>query len=481
MNQENSNSYVVEKQSLVLAQINQIKLLKNSLPSIKKKNLGYFSNYMKIEEKDDSFIFIFEDITELQFCNNFQDLFGVINERFNEIIPYIIMRILKLEITLNKFGIHLPMLNNTHFIDTPEPSQWIVNDQQNQMNNIQTKRIYLSKFGTDELKQDNQELINNKNIPNEIIDEIIKGNAKQIKFNEKMTVFALGCIIYEIYTRNSIFQIQNQSQLQERYNIIEENDTLDIEIKQLVGNCIKETPHERPTLIQLRQEYFTLLLKEKILGLEGFLIYKIGKYLIAPNELITGRLYIMEFFAKIKFIKLFFQKNSSKDAAIKSDTIILLQIYQELDKLNLDVNQELILWDDENTKDEINQFKKYYLKTYLSILENYKDKIIKQQKDQTIPQLPNKNYDVLYNNKIREILDQLKKQNVKSSQLNCLQHLNKIFKFRHLLEYFKPIQEKLIEKKKPYRRYDKILEIVFNNENDQILDLDRISKIKQNI
>ncbi|CAD8131612.1 unnamed protein product [Paramecium pentaurelia] len=480
MNQENnSNSYKVKKQSLIWAQINQIKLLKNSLPSIKKKNLGYFPNEMMIEENNETFTFIFPDNEDLKYYNNFFELFDLNEKGFKAITPYIIIRLLKLGITLNKLGIHLPMLSSSHFTDTPDLSQQIVQNQQNQMNKLQTKKIYLAQFGTDELEKNNQKLIKNSNIPNEIIDQIIKGNVKQLKFNEKMTVFALGCVIYEIQTNNSIFEIQKQQQLQKRNNIINNKDPIDIEILQLVEKCTIKNSHERPTLIQLRMEYFTLFLKEKILGLEEFLIYKIGKYLIAPNELITGRLYIMEFFAKIKFIKLFFKKNSSKDDAIKSNTIILLQIYQELDKLNLDVNQELILWDEENTKDEINQFKKYYLKTYLSILENYKDKIIEQQ-DQTIPQLPNKNYDVLYNNKIREILDQLKKQNVKSSLLNCLQHLNKIFKFRHLLEYFKPIQAELI-KTKPYRRYDKILEILFNDENDQILDLDRISKIKQNI
>lgn len=71
-----------------------------------------------------------------------------------------------------------------------------------------------------------------------------------------------------------------------------------------------ENPEQRPTLKELKKKYIKFeISRGNILNLD-ISIYKITKSIIAPNELMTGRLCIMEFFTKIKFIKYFFHINN---------------------------------------------------------------------------------------------------------------------------------------------------------------------------
>ncbi|CAD8167106.1 unnamed protein product [Paramecium octaurelia] len=474
---------IIEKKALAQTQLKQLYSLKTNLKQIKKQSYGFIPDQMIIEENKYSYIIKFKELSdcvELGQGRNFDAVFfGQETKKFQILKHFIIMRFINLAITLSKYGIHLPMLNCHHFI---------LGTDSKQSQNIGYRHVYLANFITEELKHDNEQIKMNKNVPKEIQDSLGSNSAKEIQFNEKMTVFSLGCIICYLHTQNHLIDVD----LDNIYNNL---------LRELLEKC-KDTSQGRPTLIELKHKYLLIFITEQILDLGTLEIeaYKIEGFInvfITPDEQITGRLCVMEFFTKLKFVSSFFhkmvtknqnsqqfssqkfegcQRNEFKEFQHYSNIIIYLLVQEELAKLKIDSNKELSQWDQDNTKDEINEFKINYLESYKTILEDIQ-KIINMKSDPILIQQISK-YQGLSNNKIREIFEKLKKTQpqLSSSLFICFESLNKVFIYKHLLECFQPIQNLLIQEN-AYRRYDIILDNLFNNQ-ENIVNETSIKNIK---
>ncbi|CAD8086840.1 unnamed protein product [Paramecium sonneborni] len=481
------NQHFIKKNDLIPTQLDQLKKLRSNLKKLKNSGQLFLSESLQILEKEHEFVFInneIENSSEIQQYVIFGNFQG--NQNHIKFAKHLLIeRLIDQLIDLKNYGIHLPMLNESYF--------YPVRDEEFEIfPNYKIQKLILCKFGFENLLQGkgNQELINNKNIPSEINEDIEREQASKIQFNEKMTVFALGCMIYYILFQQNVHDNKSNSQSQQQANFMEnqqsllsqqniENiESLEPALKKIITDCIKVQNEDRPTLKDIKKEYSKIIFQYQFQFLERLKIRDLTEKFVNPNEQITGRLIIMEFLTKIKFVLKYF-KNINDSQNYKT-LIILELICQEQDKLKLE-NNELKLWDQNNTKDEIDEFKIKYLNKYQEILDQLIDIIMKDNQNMLI-------LIDLNSIKKRELkqLSSIIQQSIKickndndSDNLRnkCLQNINNVFVYEKLLEQFTPLQIKQIgqenkqeqidndERNQCYDRYDRLINILFDDES----------------
>ena len=201
-------------------EIEQCKKIINILSSI---NNEYLIKYYETFIEDDTLNIVMEyggDMDLKKFINNYKSKNELINE---SIIRNILLQICKglKEIHKNKI-IHRDLTPDNIFIDN-------------------NKRIKIGDFGISKITTTLNNYANSKvGKFNYIAPEILKGT----KHNNKVDIYSLGCIIYELFTLNEYYSDKVIDEKDCKIN----TDLYNSKYQDLIDLLIKKNYHERPNI-----------------------------------------------------------------------------------------------------------------------------------------------------------------------------------------------------------------------------------------
>ncbi|CAD8084614.1 unnamed protein product [Paramecium primaurelia] len=500
------DSYEIE--NLTKCQIEQVEALMKNLDKIKSENFVFFPNDLIIEKQEKQYEFTFTE----------QNI-SLIGERSQKLLLqqqksiHNSKHILLLLNRLSKLNIYLPTLTQESFLmikDDKEASERIGQTKQNML-----QKSVLYKFSLEKLHQNTPEIKNNHCLSPELINSIHNSqqDGNNIIFTEKMAIFNIGCILFELFTLQKLYQRESSFQDNCKYALTKYIFVPGFKYDSfLFGQLVQKCTLEEETELNRRFTFQEALdqiiyieqcvkyidrakLEQVSISIDDFFSQKsslndklVESLQMKVNHQVTGRLYILQNLIRMKFVYILFQE---KKLECFRDFLLLkliIQELQELKKFDLITNQPLNKQNDilnfKDSLDEIKEFQTHYSSKYQQILFQL-IKGIDEHKYNEISQTHFKQQFRL--SKVQDFqkdfhADLFQQNNPKQELFKlCLQNINSIFLQDKLTIYFKPIFMQLIIDN-PYKIYDNLLSILFGNEiqDNKIQEIIQTIKLNSN-
>ncbi|CAD8183285.1 unnamed protein product [Paramecium pentaurelia] len=500
------DSFQIE--DLTKCQIEQVETLMKNLDKIKSENFVFFPNSLIIEKQEKQY--------EFKFTEENASLIGQRNQKLLQDQRQPIhnsKHILLLLNRLSKLNIYLPTLTQESFLMIEEEKQESEKVGQKKQNYVLKGLLY--KFSLEKLHQNTPEIKNNHCISPELINSIqhSQKDGNNIIFTEKMAIFNIGCILFEFFTLQKLYQRESSFQDNCKYALTSYIFLSGFKYDSfLFGQLVQKCTLEEETELNRRFTFQEALdqiiyieqcvkyidkakLEQKSISIHDFFSQKSSLYdklveslQMKVNHQVTGRLYILQNLMRMKFIYIFFQE---EELECFRDFLILkliIQELQELKKFDLITNQPLNKQNDilnfKDSLDEIKEFQTHYSSKYQQILFQL-IKGIDEHKYNEISQTHFKKQ--FRSSKVQDFqknfhADLFQQNNPKQELFKlCLQNINSIFLQDKLTIYFKPIFIQLIIDN-PYKIYDNLLQMLFGNEiqDNKIQEIIQTIKLNSN-
>ncbi|CAK85953.1 unnamed protein product (macronuclear) [Paramecium tetraurelia] len=479
-------SFVYKVEDLNQCQLKQVETLIENLETIKSENYIFFPQSLIIQKQQNQYEFTFTEENLSALTQVGKDTLQIQDQPI-----YLSKHLLKLFNRLSQLKIYIPTLSQESFMPLYEALETSLKANQNRY--IYIQRCLLYNFGLDKLDQNSSGIANNHCLPPELIYQI-KKESKTIKFDEKMAIFNLGCILFEMFTKQKMYERTNSFEEQGKYNLTKYifkpgYKYLNFLFGQLVQKCTLEEETEsnkRFTIkealsqilyIQQCEQYIKSAEKEQqIIKIDDFFSQTSSLHnrlveglQIKGNHQLTGRIYILQNLMRMKFVFLLFQKEELecfRDFLIMKLIVQELQGIKELEKHS--ENQSHIL----NFKDSVDEITEFYT-LYSSKYEKLLFQLILGIEKKVYLEKQRKHFKQQFrSSKVQDFQKNfhadLFQEKTPSQQLLklCLQNLNTIFLKDQLLLNFRPISKQLMDGN-PYEIYDTLLKILFGNEIQQ--------------
>ncbi|CAD8181192.1 unnamed protein product [Paramecium octaurelia] len=493
-------SFFYKVEDLTQCQLKQVQALIENLDTIKSENYIFFPKSLIIEKQQNQYQFTFNEENESAIKKAGRETLQSMGQPI-----YISKHLLLLFYRLSQLNIYIPTLTQDSFVPIDEALR--TSQKVNYSNYIQ--RFLLYNFGVDKLDQNSPEIANNHCLSPELVYQIKEEEkvvSKTIIFDEKMAIFNLGCILFELFTKKKMYERVNSFESTKynltKYIFLNGYRYLCYLFGQMVQKCTLEEETESNRRITFKEalsqvlyieqiEEYTLRAQneQQITKIDDFFSQKsslhnklVEELQIKGNHQLTGRLYILQNLMRMKFIFLLFQKEELecfRDFLLMKLLVQELQGIKELEKPS--ENQSQIL----NFKDSIDEIKEFY-NHYSSKYEKLLFKLIKGIEQQDYSEKSQKHFKQQFrSSKVQDFQKnfhaELFQEKTPIQQLHklCLQNLNSIFLKDQLLQNFRPISKQLMNGDR-YEIYDTLLQILFGNEIQENKIQELIQTIKFN-